>query len=38
MARTVYLDRNAWVTLANGSCDKERYPMERVTPNGTGTR
>lgn len=28
MTRIVYLDQNAWVTLAKGSWDKERYPME----------
>lgn len=28
MARIVYLDQNAWVTLAKGSWEKERYPKE----------
>ncbi|MFN3725984.1 MAG: hypothetical protein ACK4SZ_06730 [Allosphingosinicella sp.] len=28
MSRLVYLDQNAWVTLAKGSWDKERYPQE----------
>ncbi len=28
MARIVYLDQNAWVTLARGSWDKDRYPKE----------
>lgn len=30
MARLVYLDQNAWVTLAKGSWDKERYPEEHA--------
>lgn len=28
MARILYLDQNAWVTLAKASWDKERYPKE----------
>lgn len=30
MSRLVYLDQNAWVTLAKGSWDKERYPKEHA--------
>lgn len=30
MTRLVYLDQNAWVTLAKGSWDKERYPKEHA--------
>lgn len=30
MTRLVYLDQNAWVTLARGSWDKERYPTEHA--------
>lgn len=30
MARLVYLDQNAWVALAKGSWDKERYTAEHV--------
>ncbi|MCH2394634.1 hypothetical protein [Oceanibaculum sp.] len=28
MARIVYLDQNAWIELAKGSWEKERYPKE----------
>jgi hypothetical protein len=31
VARIVYLDQNAWVILARGSWDKERYPSEHAT-------
>ena len=30
MSRIVYLDQNAWVTLAKGAWDKERYPEEHA--------
>lgn len=30
MARIAYLDQNAWVSLARGSWDKERYPKEHA--------
>ena len=30
MSRIVYLDQNAWVILAKGSWDKERYPQEHT--------
>lgn len=30
MPNLVYLDQNAWVVLARGSCDKERYPAEHA--------
>lgn len=30
MPRLVYLDQNAWVTLARGSWDKQRYPTEHA--------
>lgn len=30
MTRLVYLDQNAWVVLARGSWDKERYPEEHA--------
>ncbi|GGC94907.1 hypothetical protein [Chelatococcus reniformis] len=30
MSRLVYLDQNAWETLAKGSWDKERYPQEHA--------
>lgn len=30
MTRIVYLDQNAWVALAKGTWDKERYPQEHA--------